>query len=591
MKNYTVLLGLMFIGKVSFAQTETSVKKAKDTIIKTEIVNVVTSYAPKVTDAFKIKQKPIIKLSEDVKKKILDYNFISVPVASTFIPKSGTLKGIKIEKKERLFNNYVFLGFGNNSTPYLDTYIHKNTAFDNEYGIGANFISSANPVKNATLSSSFYNIGINLFYKQEERYFNWKAKFNAERNKYNWYGLPTNINFTNPTINSINEEQIYKLYKIAGEIEVPDSYITNANISIGYFSDILNSNEFTTDINANFSFPFGRFGLNLEDLKLSTSITFLGGNFENNYEKTSTVKYNFLTAGINPSYQFYIADFNIKIGANGIFSMDAENNKNKFYIYPDIKISHHIIKQIATIYAGASGNLHTNSFEKYANKNPYISPTLQLLQTHQAYNIFGGIKGIVANHINYNLKGSYKNEQNKPLFILNKSKSDGITTAPINGQPYKGYEYGNSFNVLYDDVKNISIFGELTYDASKNITFGLNGRFNKYTQEKQAYAWNLPKIKAEVFGAYKRNKWYASTNLFFVGKRTGILHTNTEITPINLKGYFDININGGYHINSLLTIFARFNNVSNSNYQRFTNFNSQGIQAIGGVIWKFDSLF
>lgn len=591
MKNHIVLLGLMFIGKIGFAQQQTSTKKVKDTIIKTEVVNVVTSYAPKVTDAFKIKQKPVIKLSKEANKKTLEYNFISVPVASTFIPKSGTLKGVKIEKKERLFNNYIAVGFGNNTTPYFNAYMHKNTEFDSEYGIGANFISSTNPIKNITLSSSFYNIGIDAFYKQEDRYFNWKVGFNTERNKYNWYGLPININFAEPTITSIKEEQTYKLYKITAGAEIPDdSYITNVNASASYFSDAFNSNEFSADINANFSFPFGRFGVNLEDLNLDTFISFLGSNFENNYEKTSSIKYSFLTAGINPSYQFYIADFNIKIGAKGVFSMDIKNNKNQFYVYPDVKITHPIVKKIATIYAGASGNLHNNSFEKYANKNPYVSPTLQLLQTHEAYTFFGGIKGIVADHINYNIKGSYKNEQNKPLFALNKSKSDGIATS-INGHSYKGYEYGNSFNILYDTIKTISVFGELTYDASKNITLGLNGRFNKYAKENQPYVWNLPKIKTEVFGTYKRNKWYASANLFFVGERKGILYTNVGITATTLKSYFDVNVNGGYHINSLLTVFAKINNASNSNYQRFTNFNSQGIQAIGGIIWKFDSLF
>ncbi len=43
-------------------------KQANDTI-KTEVIKVVTSYVPKITDAFKIKQKPMVSSTKETEKK------------------------------------------------------------------------------------------------------------------------------------------------------------------------------------------------------------------------------------------------------------------------------------------------------------------------------------------------------------------------------------------------------------------------------------------------------------------------------------------------------------------------------------------
>ncbi|TYP97918.1 hypothetical protein C7447_10384 [Tenacibaculum adriaticum] len=584
---------MMFVSTVLLAQDPSS-EKAKDSI-KTEVVEVITSYAPKVTDAFKIKRKPVITLSKDVEKKALNYQIISVPVASTFIPASGTLKGIDVGKKELLFDNYLSVGFGNNTTPFFEGFVHQNTPFDSEYGISLKFTSTSDPVENTELSSSFYNIDLDMFYKQEERYFDWKMGFNLQRNKYNWYGLPTNINYTEQAINAIEEEQTYKNYKVYGEIEFDDSYIKKGSASIGYFSDILDSSEINVDLNSSFAFPLGRFGLNLEDLQIGASLNYLSGSFAKSYNDVNEeINHSFITAGIHPSYDYVFYNFDIKIGAKAYFSMDTENSKNQFFVYPDIKVSYPIIPKFANLYVGASGDLHNNSFKSLSERNPYISPTINITQTSETYNLFGGLKGVLADNVNYNVKGGYKNEEAKPLYILNYSKSDdGIKTAETNGFLFKGYEYGNSFNVVYDNVKTVSFIGEINYDFSKQISLGLNGEFNTYSLENQQEAWNLPKIKGDIFGKYKTEKWYAGANIYFVGSRKGVLYDydNDTIIPVDLESYVDVNLNGGYHFSDIFSVFLKANNITNNSYQKFTNFNTQGFQVLGGIIWKFDTLF
>ena len=589
MKKSINLLFFLFAG-VLLAQ-ETS--QAKDSV-KTEVINVVTSFAPKITDAFKIKKKPVIELSQKVEKKALDYKIISVPVASTFVPKSGTLKPINLGKRERLFDNYFSLGFGNNFNPYLETYFHKTHDYDSEYKVNLRFNLNLNPV-DTELSSTFYEADANLFYKHIGRYFDWKVGFDAERNQFNWYGLPANIIFQENVINYIDPKQLYKNYKVYGGLEFEESYIKNSNIALGYFSDDYSNDEVSAEFDIAFAFPTGRFGINSEDLNIDVGAEYLAGGFNNiknpiTSEITST-SYGFLNAYLHPYYEFNLYNFDVRIGAKGYFTLDTENSINEFLPYPDVNISYPIIKQHANLYVGAIGDLINNSYQNFANLNPYVAPNLLVTQTNQVYNAFAGLKGIVNRNINYNVKASFSDEKNKPLFLINQSESNGLLTGLINSAPFNNYEFGNSFSVVYDDIKTLTFAGEAEYDYSKQLSLGVNFAYNLYTLTNQDEAWGLPQINGDIFGVYKKEKWYAGANIYYVGNRKGQLYLDDETIIYDIPNYVDINLNGGYHFDALFSAFLKVNNALNSSYQRHQNFNTQGIQVMAGIIWKFDSFF
>ena len=125
MKKYSLVLILLISTLTTFGQKKSKKPiKKKDSIV--EVVNVVTSYTPTISDAFKVKKNPSIVISRNTKKKKLNYSILSAPVASTFVPKSGVVKGIDVGKKERRFDNYLALGFGNFSTPFLEFFLNQN---------------------------------------------------------------------------------------------------------------------------------------------------------------------------------------------------------------------------------------------------------------------------------------------------------------------------------------------------------------------------------------------------------------------------------------------------------------------------------
>ena len=133
---------------------------------------------------------------------------------------------------------------------------------------------------------------------------------------------------------------------------------------------------------------------------------------------------------------------------------------------------------------------------------------------------------------------------------------------------------------------------------NRNFTLGVNAEVYDYTTETGNPAWNLPNLKASLFMDYQiGEKWFIGANLFYVGERddfsselnSGSANPQPGIdTPITLAGYFDANAHIGYRFNDQLSFFIKGANLSNNEYQRWANFQVQGIQVLGGATYKFD---
>lgn len=584
-KGFTSILLIMLAFFSAKAQ-----EKKKDTIVKTEVVNVVTKYNPEIADVNKIKKNPTIELLNKTKKKKLKYTIFSAPVASTFIPKTGVVKGINVGIKERIYNNYIAAGFGNYVSPYAEMYLYHSTRFDNEFGVSAKYNASMQDIANTPLNSTFSNFSTNAFYKQEARYFDWTINTEAKLNTYNWYGLPDKV-FSETVINSIEEQQNYKFLKLDGHFKFHDSYIDYSKIGVSFFSDNFSSGELLANFDTKLDFPLSFLRPNFNDISINTSLEYLKGFFSESYNDSGSINYNQITVKIQPSYQFNYLGFSFKTGLKTFLSLDPENDANNVLVFPDLFAETTIFKKYAHIYGGLTGDLHTNTYQQFAEENPFISPTLFITQTAETANYFLGLKGNITRDISYNVRASSKTEEDKPLFIRNNSKTDG-TTAISNGEILKGYEFGNSFSIFYDDIKTTSLFTEIEYFFNKNLTFSTQVEFNNYTTTNALENFNLPNLQGAFLAKYKEEKWYATANIFYVDQRRDVIYNAEFPSSLNslqiLDSFLDVNLNGGYHFNDKFSAFLRLNNILNTDYQRFANFNVQGFQALGGFTYKFD---
>ncbi len=573
------LMKNLFVSLI-FISSSVVLAQKKDTL-HTQEITIIKSYKPTVSDAFKIKSNPKLKASDSIKKHTVNYQIFSFPVASTFTPSKGKAKNIVREPQAKFYNNYVSAGFGNYTSPMLEAYIHSQSNRDNDFGLFLNHYSSKNGVKNALLDTKFSNSAISLYYKQSDRDFDWKVTAGYQRKQQNFYGIPKNVNFEPGFFDTLDITQTFNTLSAGGNINFYDSFLTNTNVQISNLSDAFDSSEIHLLIKPTLELP-----ISTELINTVISIEMLSGKFKQGYASIPKVKHRFVNLGINPNFEIRRDDLTFNIGVKTYYSMNLEEKENTFYAYPNITASLRVLDDTFILIGGLTGDLTQNSYQTFSNKNPWISPTLHILPTDNKYNGYLGAKGKLASNISYQGKITYSKTNNKAQFIHHRIQTNGsLKIAEI-------YRAENSFNVVYDDVKSISFNGEINVKMAKEINIGATVDYTNYTPTNLREVWNTPTLKASVFSNYQYNKWFGSAKLFYESSKKDFVvpfgKNPSLITATKIDGFVDVNLNIGYIFSDRLSAFIKANNITNSHYQRFLNYQVQGTQLLGGLTYKFD---
>ncbi|MEP6804944.1 MAG: TonB-dependent receptor, partial [Flavobacterium sp.] len=451
-QNKTIIILVLFVVQLSFSQ------KKKEESIGTETVNVVKPYSPTISDAFKVKETPSLDDTGNQPKETIKYSILSVPVASTFTPSKGKAEGVEKSKREKLFNNYATLGVGNYGTLNAELFVNQDLG-NNDYVAGMfRHHSSQGGIKGVDLNDEFYDTALNVAYGVNNRDMAWNVELGYQNQLYNWYGLPAEfgLNLAGQTrddlIRGINPNHSYNTISLGGNIEFNEGIFSKIATKFTHFSDSFSSSE-------NRFYVKPTFKVEVMDQSINTNIIVdhVSGSFEHNYARNNTepLKYSLTNFGIEPSFVILENDWTLELGAGLFYGLDSENSGNKFYIYPKVNASYKLVGDLMIFYTGVNGGLEQNSYADFVTENPFLSPTLNMKPTNNQYTVFAGLKGKLANNINYNLTGSYLNEKDKALYKGNDYTEDFSN---------QNYAFGNSFGVVYDDVRTFRFYGELKAD-------------------------------------------------------------------------------------------------------------------------------
>lgn len=576
-KKYSTALLILLAAQTMFSQK-------KDENIGTEVVNVVKPYTPTISDAFKLKETPKMQDEDNDKKEEIKYNIFSFPVASTFTPSKGRAAGVDKKKSEQLFSNFATLGVGNFGTILGELYV-THPVGDNSYLSGMfRHISSEGGVKKTVLDDNYNNTSLDLTYGYNVQGLAWKADFGYQNQSYNWYGLPEGFaesltpEATTAIINSINPEHTYHNVNIGSVVELSESIFNRVEVKYNRFWDSYKSEENRLIVKPKISFD-------VNDLQIQTNfvVDYVGGSFKQPFYEFMPAQYGFANIGIQPSFSLVRNDWSFNIGASAFYSMDVENTKNSFYIYPNVTASIDLVGDLMVFYAGAEGGLQQNSYREFSNANPYLSPEFSVNPTDKQYDIFAGLKGKLASSVGYNIRASYTNERNKAFFKSNDYDEQSVLPS---------YAFGNSFGVAYGNLRTIGFYGELKADFSDKVSVGVNGSFSDYSVTAVQEAWNLPAVKfgANVEFAFT-DKISAGADFFFIGERKDIQQFSSIIGDSSvqtLESYFDANIHVDYKFNERLNFFIKGNNLANNSYEKWLGYPVQGLQGVIGASYKFD---
>jgi hypothetical protein len=547
------------------------------------VVNVVKPYTPTISDAFKVKEIPSLEDADNSKKEDIKYNYFSFPVASTFVPSKGRAANVDKSEVEKLFNNFANLGMGNYTSLNAELFITQNIS-DHEY-LGGIFrhLSSQGGIKDVILNNDFYKTSVDLTYGNQQQNLTWISDFGYQNQIYNWYGIPEN--FSQVTIDRINPKHTFNNFYVGTNLSLNDHFFKEASFKYNRFWDANGSIE-----NRFFVKPSFEFDLLRQKIKTNLIVDYLGGSFERNFFGTSSIKYGFTNFGIHPSIVVNKNNWAVNVGAAVFYSVDNENSSSKLFLYPQVNASLKVVGDFMILYTGIEGSLDQNSYRDFSNENPFVSPTLAIAPTDKQFDFFAGLKGKLSNNVSYTLRGSVQNEKNKPLFVSNQFNMFATNS--------ESYQFGNSFGIVYDDIKTMNLFGEIKADYTKNVSIGLNASYSLFFTTYQEEAWNLPNLKlGATINVNITKKWFAGANVFYIGERKDLVYKQSMITifppayypeTTNLKSYFDANFNIGYNHSDRLTGFLKFNNIANQSYQKWMNYPVQGFQVVLGASYKFD---
>ncbi len=577
MKNtlrYVLILPFLFLGLQIQAQED-------DENIGTEEVDVIKPYTPEVSDAFKLKEMPKSEDSTSVTKKEVGYKISSVPVASTFVPAKATAARVPKAKKEHLYDSYVSFGLGNFLNGNLDFYTSRAINRDETIDVSLNLGSSQGGIDEVVLDDNYIDARVDVSYKRDLRDLQWGGGFGYQLQRYNWYGLPNDDRFTQQVIANINEEQTFQSFFFGGDVNVEDSYIKAGDAMIRLSKGDHGAGETRAYVAPSFELPIAG-----ENITIDAELDWVIGSFDRSFASADVAQeFNFVKLGGSPSLEVLRDNLTVNLGFAAFLGWDLENSATDVFVYPRVTASYRVAEDRVIAYAGIEGDLQQNSYYDFFQENPFVSPTLIIRPNDQQYNAYLGFKGRIVPTVSYDLRGSYISDNTRALFVANGVRDDFQTTND-------GYAFGNSFGVIYDDVKTFGINAEATIDVAQDFKLGAQAEYFNYETKVQTEAWNLPEFKVSISGDYQQDRWFAGANLFFVGERKDIDFLAADLLnpqpAVALDAYVDVNVNGGYRFNEQLLVFAKVNNLVGNNYEHWFNTPVQGLQVMAGLTYKFD---
>lgn len=565
------------------AQAQEKDKDKKDPI-GTETVSVTSAYQASVNDAFKIKDNPLMNDEDNNQKKDIKYTIFSFPVASTFKPEKGQAADVDQDSLHHFYNNYALLSYGNYTTLKGELGIVEQINKNMYVGGLLQHLSSQGDITGVDLDNSYSKSTLDFTLGSKNTNNNWNVNAGALQSKYNWYGLPENIGFYTPAdLYDLDVKHQFNDVHVGGKFESNIGPFESVETQYKYFWDNFDSKESHFFIRPKFNIELPNTTIHVNLMADYLNTTFGTNNLLNQLDK-----YSYFNLVAEPSVRFYNDDYSFELGAGIGYVMGKANeeSENRLLFYPKVTGHYDLVKDIVMFYAGAEGGIKQNTYADFSAENPYMAPGFELRPTHTQYDVYAGLKGKLYHNASYNVKVSYKSEDDKNIFVLNPYAA--------NIQEKEGFHYGNSYAVLYDRVSTLTAFGEVNFDFNSRLSLGLSGEYNNYSASDLERVYNMPESRIGVkMHLDITDQWFAGFNVFFVGQRyernvQNLINPQVHFDDYTLKSFTDLNAYVGYRPNAKWTAFVKGNNLFNESYMQWQNYKVQGLQVNAGVMYKFD---
>lgn len=262
---------------------------------------------------------------------------------------------------------------------------------------------------------------------------------------------------------------------------------------------------------------------------------------------------------IQPLFKFNRSFFSLELGGNLGFTDD-------FFIYPKALLNINKIAGYFDVFAGVSQDLFFNTGYNKGLENPFMHFSTSKL-THSSFqNYFVGLRANIEG-AKLEFTTDYRVLENMHMFVPS-------TQIP------------QQFEVLYDDGTDLQLKAMLTYEITHNIT--LTGTMEKhfYNMEMQDKAWHHPDLEADFTSRFTflENRLRLNASLFFA---SGLKYPDAVGQSVNLPVIFDLSGEIQYQLYKSISVFAKWNNITATKYNRWYQYPSYRIYLLGGIKASF----
>ncbi|HMR18525.1 MAG TPA: TonB-dependent receptor [Sphingobacterium sp.] len=568
LKNYAIAVLLLACGQQIFAQEDPTKPVTIDSF------NVVRDYRPILADAVKIRRSPDMTNKRSYMPR-LNYS----DIADKKLDINTGLKELNVQELpftriEDLTSNYVKLGVGNFSSILAEAYLAVEDYEDIRFGGFVKHLSQSGRLE----EQKFGRQELGVFGRRVLSNFTVDGVLGYNRYATRFYGIPVDENSI--TLNPEKEPQRFNDIYFTGELtsnydpQNDEALSYSAKVDAYAYGDKYDAKEHSFALSGYLNKRMRTFNIGAN---LGVDVNALNGTAHTeNAGKWNNSVFNF-----NPYVSFKGTNYALILGANLVSEF---GDVSRFNIFPTAEIDFSLVPGYIHLFGGINGGVKKASYRALSQLNPYLGPEQSFQNAIERLNFFGGVKGNAGATFGYKAKVMYKSIEGMHLFVNNREN------------PFR-------FDVVYDGdendrVKYFGIEGELNVRLSDVVNIGGRLNIDGYTMATQQEAWFTPAVRLAANARFNiSEKIYIDAEALMhdrTSARAYIYDNSTTPTTISadyhvvsVPSFFDFSAGVEYRALKNLGIFAKANNMFNSEYQRYLYYPRLGFNLIGGVNFSF----
>lgn len=525
----------------------TILQLSKDTS-KPSVVTITSAFKPSLRNASKISftaSAPEL----DTSRFTLNYNIPAQNLVFSYQPVPIKPLALTSDSDYTCQNNqYIKVGFGNYTIPYLETGLsfgHPNTSLYNIFGSYFNAKSNVafqeDSKANLKIEAAFAGISNHTLL----------AAVGYQLASQNKYGFSPAFTFTKDQLQQ-NFNTINAAITLHSKADNSYGIGYHPQIKASYFFDNNNAKETSVMMDA----PITK--------TITDNTTFLLGvnaDISSYTSPTSIISNNIF--GANAAARVNTKMFAINIGLKPTW------NNSLFTLLPNIFGTYKLSGEKLQLIAGWLGSFQKNTYQSLAVINPFIDQPKSLTNT-KINEIFAGLKGSAGKHFTFNTQISFLNYNNVALFA-----NDSVAAKSQN------------FNVLYEpNLKAIKIAGEIGFTDKEKFSFLTSIKYTQFiSQESYPKAYGIIPLEISSTLKYKLLKDVLIKSGLFVWD--GSYYRVQTIQSNKTSAAIDMNIGVEFKALKKLNLYIDLNNIFNNKYQRWNQYNVFGFNIVGGVVYSF----